>query len=88
MCSYFIRHFSPLGIAQASLALLSLIEKVRSFGVFWVIFSHFVHFVPLSHVRQNEFLIHFALTKSKGSSFSTAKLLSKQKNLTQKYISK
>ncbi len=33
MCSYFIRHFSPLGIAQASLALLSLIEKVRSFGV-------------------------------------------------------
>ena len=82
MCSYFIRHFSPLGIAQASLALLSLIEKVRSFGVFWVIFSHFVHFVPLSHVRQNEFLIHFA-EREKGSSFSTAKLLSKQQNLAQ-----
>ena len=28
-CSYFIRHFSTLGITQASLVLLSLIEKVR-----------------------------------------------------------
>ena len=57
-------------------------------SVFLAIFPHFVHFVPLSHVRQNEFLIHFALTKSKGSSFSTTKLLSKQENLSQKDISK
>ena len=87
MCSYFIRHFSPLGIAQASFALLSLIEKVRSFGVFLVIFSHFArHLAPLNSSQNRT----FSLRESKANLFvlPNAEKWREAKNMTQKYISK